>query len=58
MPLIPALGRQKQADLYEYEASLVYKASSKTGYKATEKPFVEKQKTNRESKKEKSSDAL
>ena len=24
-PLIPALGRQKQADLCEFEASLVYK---------------------------------
>jgi hypothetical protein len=24
MSLIPALGRQRQADLYEFEASLVY----------------------------------
>ena len=23
-PLIPALGRQRQADLYEFEANLVY----------------------------------
>ena len=27
MPLIPELSRQKQADLYELEASLVYKSS-------------------------------
>ena len=27
-PLIPALGRQRQADLYEFEASLVFKARS------------------------------
>jgi hypothetical protein len=29
-PLIPALERQKQADLYDFEASMVYKGSSKT----------------------------
>ena len=30
MPLIPALGRQRKADLYEFEVSLVYKVSSRT----------------------------
>jgi hypothetical protein len=30
MPLIPALGRQRQADLCEFEASLVYRVSSRT----------------------------
>ena len=25
-PLIPALGRQRQVDLWEFEASLVYKS--------------------------------
>ncbi|EGW06329.1 hypothetical protein I79_018985 [Cricetulus griseus] len=30
MPLIPALGRQRQADLCEFEANLVYRASSST----------------------------
>ena len=44
MPLIPALGRQKQADLCEFEARLVYKGSSRTGSKAAEKPCVEKPK--------------
>jgi hypothetical protein len=29
MPLISALGRQKQAD-YEFESSLIYRASSRT----------------------------
>ena len=29
-PLIPALGRQRQGDLWEFEASLDYKASSRT----------------------------
>ena len=28
MPLIPALEKQRQADLCEFEASLVYRASS------------------------------
>ena len=38
MSLIPALGRlRQQADLCEFEASLVYRASSKTGSKATQK---------------------
>ena len=30
MPLIPALGRQRQMDLCEFEAGLVYRASSRT----------------------------
>ena len=30
MPLIPALERQKQVDLCESEASMVYRASSRT----------------------------
>jgi hypothetical protein len=30
MPLIPALGRQRQEDLFEFEASLVFRASSRT----------------------------
>ena len=40
MPLIPALGRQRQVDLYEFEASLIYRVSSRTGAKATEKPCL------------------
>ena len=42
MPLIPALGRQRQAD-FEFEASLVYKVSSRTA-RATEKPCLKKTK--------------
>ena len=34
-PLIPALRRQRQVDVCESEASLVYRASSRTGSKAT-----------------------
>jgi hypothetical protein len=30
MPLIPVLGRQKQADLFEFEANMVYRVSSRT----------------------------
>ena len=41
-PLIPALRRQRQVDLCEFEASLVYGASSRTGSVATEKPCLKK----------------
>ncbi|EGW02466.1 hypothetical protein I79_018299 [Cricetulus griseus] len=40
-PLIPALRRQSQADLCEFETSLVYRASARTTSKATEKPCLE-----------------
>ena len=39
MPLIPALGKQRQADLCEVEASLVYIASYRSP-RATEKPCL------------------
>jgi len=40
MPLIPALGRQRQrwADLCEFDLSLVYRASSKTARAAQRNP--------------------
>jgi hypothetical protein len=41
--LIPALGRQRQADLCEFEASLVYKVSpGQPALCNTEKPVSEK----------------
>ena len=40
--LIPALGRQRQADFCEFEASLFYKVSSRTGSIATEKSCLQK----------------
>ena len=46
MPSIPALGRQRQADLCELEANLVLRASSMTGSKATKKPCLKNQKKN------------
>ena len=42
MPVIPTLRRQRQADLCEFEASMVYRVSSRIGPKATEKPGLEK----------------
>ena len=42
MPLIPALGRQRQAELCEFKASLVYRASSRTGSKATQRNPISK----------------
>jgi hypothetical protein len=43
MPLILALGRQRQEDLCEFEEILVYRLSSRTA-RATEKPCLKKQK--------------
>ena len=34
MLLIPELGKQREADLCEFEANLVYRASFRTGSKA------------------------
>ena len=54
IPLIPALRRQRHVDLCEFEASLVYRASSRTGSIATEKPCLEKnKKTKKQNKKKK-----
>ena len=41
-PLIATLGRQRQEDLCELEASLIYRASSRIGSKDTEKPCLKK----------------
>ena len=53
MPLIPALRRQRQADLCEFEASLVYRDSFRSGFKAIEKPCLKKQKKKKRKKKKK-----
>ena len=45
MPLIPALRRQRQADLCEIKDRLVYRASARTGSKATQRNPVSKNKT-------------
>ena len=42
MPLIPELRRQRQVDLSEFEASLVYIASSRTAKAAQRNPASEK----------------
>jgi hypothetical protein len=40
MPLIPALRRQKQVDLCEFEDSLVYKSEFWDDQGYTEKPYL------------------
>jgi hypothetical protein len=49
MPLIPALGRQRQTDS-EFEASLVYKVSSRTA-RAIQRNPVSKKQTNKQTNK-------
>jgi len=48
MPLILALRRQRQVDLYEFEVSLVYKASSRTA-RATQRSLSQ---TNKQTNKQ------
>ena len=42
MPLVPALGRQRQENFNEFEASLVYKVSSRTDSTVTQRNPVSK----------------
>ena len=49
MPLIPALERQSQMELYEFEASLIYRRRSKTN-KAIPRNPVSKTKPNQPAK--------
>ena len=46
MPLITALGRQKQADLCEFKVSLVYRVSFRIA-SATQRNLVSKTKQNK-----------
>ena len=46
MTLIPALVRQRQADLCEFKASLVYRVSSRTGKATQRNPVLKKKKKN------------
>jgi hypothetical protein len=48
MPLIPALRRQRQVDLCEFEASLVYTASSRTARVTQRNSVLEKNKTQKQ----------
>jgi hypothetical protein len=50
--LIPALRRQKQADLCKFETSLIYKESSRTA-RATQRNPVSKQNKNKNKNKQK-----
>ena len=53
MPLISALGRQRQVDLCEFEESLVYKVRSGTVKDTQINPISKKQKKEKKRKKEK-----
>ena len=46
MPLTPTLRRQSQVGFYDFEASLVYRASSRTT-RATQRNLVSKTKQNK-----------
>jgi hypothetical protein len=44
MPLVPALGRQRQVDLYKFEAKQVYRASSRTARTTQRNPVLKNEK--------------
>jgi len=52
-PFIPVLERQRQADLYEFEASLVYMSSSQDSEGHTENPSLENKQTQKQKTKKK-----
>jgi hypothetical protein len=43
MPIIPAPGRQRQADLWEFETGLLYLVSSRPAKAAWEDPVSERE---------------
>ena len=51
--IIPALGKQKQADLCEFVASLVYRGSSRTARATQRNPASKNKEKRREEKREK-----
>ena len=51
LPLIPALGKQRQVDLYEFKSNLVYKESSKTARAVTQRNSVLKNQNKKKEKK-------
>jgi hypothetical protein len=52
MPLIPALGRQRQGQISEFEASLVYRVSSRTARAIQRNPVSKNQKKKKKKKKQ------
>jgi hypothetical protein len=46
--VVPALGRQRQEDLCEFEASLVYRVSSRTARATQRNPVLNKQTNNKQ----------
>jgi hypothetical protein len=53
MSLIPACGRQRQVDLCEFGASLVYRARSRTARTMQRDPFSKNKNKNKTKRKEK-----
>jgi hypothetical protein len=53
IPLIPAFGRQRQADLREFEASLVYRVSSRKARATQRSPVWKETKNKKQANKQK-----
>jgi len=52
MSLMPALWRQRQADLCKFEASLVYRVSSRTARDTQRNPVLKNKKQNKTKQKQ------
>ena len=50
MPLVPVLGRQRQADLCEFEANPVYVVSFRTARATQRNPVLKKPKTKKQTR--------
>ena len=55
-PLVPALRRQRQENLCEFEASLAYKASSRTARTTQKNPVSKTNKQNKTKQKQRTTD--
>ena len=53
MPLVSALGRQRQVDLCEFKASLVYRLSSRTTRVTQKNPVLKNKNPNKQTNKQK-----
>ena len=52
MPLVPALRRQRQADIHKFEPSLLYRVNSRTA-RATQRTPVSNSQTNKQTNRSK-----
>jgi hypothetical protein len=58
MPLIPALQRERQADLCKLKANLVYRVSSRTARATQKKKYLEKNQKGKKKEKRRNNEGM